>query len=100
MRNKEKEMREERMTVNVGDFVQPDGWSLGELLTEDDGFKDSSFPGCQFRLHSAGGELAVNVRVTGKERWDKGHNWFRCEVEFVGDGEPSTKTRGWLHKNS
>ena len=91
----------ERETVNVGDFVQPDGWKIGELLTEDDGFKDSSFPGCQFRLLSTGGELAVNVRITGKERWlDKGSKWFRCEIEFVGDGKESQFTRGWLHKNT
>jgi len=107
MRNKgETKMTEtkERPEVKAGDFVNPDGWGKwnGEILQEDDGFKDSSFPGCQFRLPSntcPDCKFAVNVRITGKERWDKGSGWFRCEVEFVGDGEPSTFTRGWLHKN-
>lgn len=89
----------------VGDFVHPDEWKMGENLLADDGFKDSSFPGCEFRL--PGGldyKLAVNIRVTGKPHFLYelgGQSWCksRCKIEFVGDGEPSEFTGGWIfHK--
>jgi len=100
-------MREERPTPKVGDFLKPDGWGkfAGEILQEDDGFKDSLFPGCQFRLPSQVApdcQFAVNVKVTGRvERKVNGSwGWWRVEVEFVGDGEESTFCGGWLHPNS
>ena len=86
----------------VGDYVHPDDWQFGELLKEDDGFKDASFPGCQFRLPSCGGDLAVNVVVTGRKvRCCSGSwGWVRVKIEFVGDGEASDFTGGWLKKAS
>jgi hypothetical protein len=76
------------LSAAAGDFLKPDGWAVGEILQESDGYRDSSFPGCMFRL--PGGfdyRLAVNVTVTGRKPDRKG--WLRCRVEFVGDGEPS-----------
>jgi hypothetical protein len=77
-----------------GDYVTPDGWGFGEKLREDDGAKDSSFPGCQFRIPSRGGELAVNIKVTGNPVYDGGRWKSRCRIEWVGDGEPSTFSGG------
>ena len=80
----------------VGDYVVVDGHKMGELLREDDGFKDSGFPGCSFRLPDCRGlyELAVNVKVTGKVADRNGH--YRCKVEFVGDCEESTFVGGTI----
>jgi len=82
----------------VGDYVKPDGWNIGESLKEDDGFKDSMFPGCQFRLHSIGGELAVNIKITSRmyRVFHGSWGWLRVEIEFVGDGEESQFCGGWL----
>ena len=86
---------------SVGDHVQLDEGAGGNLA-EDDGFSDSSFPGCQFRFISGHGwrpKLAVNVALTGKPRYlaDSLHGVVaRCKVEFVGDGEPSSFAAGWI----
>lgn len=93
-------------TPRAGDFVQPDGWSQGaSIYAEESGFTDSSWPGCQFRLptnHPAPLDyhLGINLVVTGRP-----HTWpymdgrfrSRCRIEFVGDGEPSTFTGGWIY---
>ena len=92
-----------------GDYIKPDGWKAGEIITADDGYKDSSFPGCQFRIPAGGYRkeinsqgiehytkpfymLAINVTVTGRKPDRNGH--YRVKIEFVGDGEPSTFTGG------
>ena len=82
---------------------KPDGWSFAGKLSKDCGYKDSLFPGCEYRLHSHHGpKLAVNITVTGKDKFiniHEGSPYFqcRCKIEFVGDGEPSTFTRGVLY---
>jgi len=83
----------------VGDFVKPDGWYIGECLKPSDGFSDSGFPGCQFRLPAGiDYKLAVNIRITGRKvRYSSGFPRYRCEIEFVGDCEPSTFARGWIY---
>ena len=83
----------------VGDFVKLDKWAFSESLKADDGFKDSEFPGCEFRLPSKGDELAVNIKVTGGDHMAVFHGVrCRCKIEFVKDGgEPSTFTGGWLY---
>lgn len=41
--------------------------------------------------------VACNVTVTGRTfKVVQGHQWIRCKVEFVGDGEPSTFVGGWV----
>jgi hypothetical protein len=96
--------------IKVGDICKPNGWKFGELLQADDGFKDGSFPGCQFRLPTGryteyGGvrremALAVNVRITGRVLRDfGGKDGYTCEIEFVGDDEPSTFDRGIIFPN-
>jgi hypothetical protein len=82
---------------HVGDYVTPDGWNVGDLLKEGDSFQDSEFPGCQFRIPSIAGNLAVNVSVTGNPKYQAGGSWkSRCRIEFVGDGEPGTVAGGYI----
>lgn len=82
----------------VGDYVKPDQWVMGDKLTFSDGFSDGSFPGCDFRLMShLGYNLAVNIIITGRTVRSNGK--VRCKIEFVGDGEPSVFTRGWIKLN-
>jgi hypothetical protein len=83
----------------IGDGLQGDEWRWAESLEESDGFKDSGFPGCQFRvkLPSHDVKVAVNISTTGKPKWN-GHLWqSRCKIEFVGDCEPSTFSGGLLY---
>jgi len=90
----------EKITAQVGDFVEPDEWRIGETLDKADDFSDGSFPGCQFRMHSytADADLAVNIKVTGKPHLH-GYDRYKshCKIEFVGDGEPSTFAGGWIY---
>jgi len=90
-----------RYIPQEGDYVCPDDWTFGENLVEDNGFSDSEFPGCEFRLPTSTGlELAVNVKVTGKDHWSGGGTFkARCKIEFVGDGDQSTFTGGWIYHN-
>jgi hypothetical protein len=79
----------------MGDFVIPDQWGYGENLKPGDAPVDASYPGCAFRLPlptHRGHEAAVNVTVTGRIPMRQG--FYRCRIEFVGDGEPSSFTGG------
>lgn len=82
--------------------IQPDGWAFNfGKLEGSDGFKDSSFPGCAYRLPSDNYKLAVNVTLTGRKSHDVGsYNdpWFktRVKIEYVGDGSPSVFDGGWV----
>ena len=97
----------------IGDYCVPDGWKgFGEKLLASDLWADTSFPGCQFRLPSGNPfhdyQLAVNITRTGKDHYIPASQrlgsfpTYRCRVkiEFVGDGEPSTFSGGWLYNNS
>ncbi len=88
------------MILSVGDFLTLDGGCPGgTLLGKDDGFKDSGFPGCEFRTDK---DLAVNLVVTGRiVRWNSKGGFFgvRVKVEFVGDCEPSTFVGGWVKRS-
>ena len=91
----------EKTIPQVGDAIQGDEWRWAEQLEESDGFHDSGFPGCQFRvkLPSHDVKVAVNVKVTGKPKLNRPYNnWkSRCQIEFVGDCEPSTFSGGMLY---
>lgn len=45
-------------------------------------------------------EVAVNVYVTGRTIQWRDVPSVRVQVEFVGDGEPSTFAKGWLNFNT
>ena len=86
----------------LGLYVEPDNWPIGERLQESDGYSDSGFPGCQYRLPSGPDNwlLAVNVSFSGrKSHWCRISDNYRTRVkiEFVGDCEPSTFSHGWIY---
>ena len=89
----------EKINAKIGDTIKGDQWRWAYRLDADDGFKDSSFPGCQFRVNLEDKEilLAVNIKTTGKPRWNGARYQSRCKIEFVGDGEPSTFSGGVLY---
>jgi hypothetical protein len=94
-------------TPQEGDHLEPDGWpaNAGEKLRPDNTTPDSEFPGCQWRVRGAAWtakpiDIAVNVTVTGKPHFVRGPGlaWrSRVQIEYVGDGEPSTFDGGWLY---
>jgi len=91
-----------KYSPKVGDSVQPDEWSCFSTLVKGDSYSDNDFPGCDFRLPSncsIGYQLAVNVKTTGLPHATHMYGRYksRCRVEFVGDGEPSTFSGGWIY---
>jgi hypothetical protein len=85
------------MFAQIGDWVEPGGWKSGMGLEKGLDYTDSCFPGCAFYLPSwqyTAIRYAVNIKITGKKPNRDG--MFRCEIEFVGDGEPSTFCGGWI----
>jgi len=89
----------EKINAKVGDTIKGDQWKWAYRLCKDDGFKDSSFPGCQFRVDLDDKKilLAVNIKTTGKHKWNGQRYQSRCKIEVVGDGEPSTFFGGTLY---
>ena len=90
------------MKPQVGDIIRIKDRPVCEKLMPGDDFSDSGYPGCQFRILVNGGmgpipSVAVNVKVTGKTpvRYN-GDYWLRCQIEFVGDCEPSTFCSGFI----
>ena len=73
---------------------------IEEMLERDDGFKDSGFPGCQFRLSCKDYKLAVNVTATGERKYNGFNQQARCKIEFIGDGEPSSFCGGIIYYNA
>ena len=88
----------DKATAKVGDNFEGDEWPWFSTLEADSGFRDSSYPGCQFRYTDRyKNHIGVNIKVTGKPRWN-GHSYMsRCKIEVVGDGEPSTFFGGILY---
>ena len=92
----------EKHTPHFEDTILPDNWKWHESITKDSSFKDSSFPGCQFRVLCKGHNIAINIKVTGKPHFlqyfnDKARYRSRVKIEWVGDGEPSDFSGGWLY---
>lgn len=81
--------------VDVGTYVEPDNWGIGEVLKPGlAGFCDYYLP-----THSGGPvkELGVNVEITGRTRQRRCGGWYvRCRITFVGDCEPDTVVKGWV----
>ena len=90
-------MNIQNVKAEIGNYIQPDNWKIGQKLTADNGYSDSSFLGCQFRLSTDNADFAVNIKVTGRKiNYDGMMPRVRVEIEFVNDGEVSTKTNGWM----
>jgi len=90
-----------RVNAKEGDLIKADGWTFYEKLNPSDGFSDSGFKGCDFRVRLQDYNIAVNVITTGKPIFKNGHYISRCKIEFVGDCEPSEFSGGYLiHENT
>ena len=81
--------------AKVGDYIEPDGWRFGERL------QSSTWEAAEFYLPTGYDfgikVLAVNIKVTGRTiKCRHGARYVRVQIEFVGDGEPSTFHSGWL----
>ncbi len=83
----------------TGAVIRTDeGRTFGAKRT-DEARVDAGFAGCAFRLGLAHHEIAINIRITGRTiqfRNNADAGWVRCEIEYVGDYEPSTFARAWL----
>jgi hypothetical protein len=78
----------------VGSYIKPDGWPLGEALLPGDSFSPFRIP------VSNGGpikSLAVRIEVTGRTFQRKnGGRVVRVKIIFPGDCEPDTVTHGYM----
>ncbi len=87
-----------------GMYLLADGWRFGELLQTDNGYKDASYPGCQWRVPMGNGMylVGINLTVTGKQHWvsSTGQYRSRVKIEYVGDCEESVFDKGWLYTTS
>ena len=81
-----------------GQYLEPDGWRVGERLKRSDGFKDSGFPGSEYTIESGHNfPLPVNVTITGRvPRYRNQAFYKRVKIEFVRDCEPSVFSGGWI----
>jgi hypothetical protein len=78
----------------IGSCVVPEKWKMGNNLEEGlEGFCDFYLP-----VNSNGPirHVAVNITVTGKVFCNQGG--LRGQVEFVGDGEPSTYSKCIIYR--
>lgn len=88
----------EKINAKLHDAIKGDEWRWAYELYEDDGFKDSSYPGCQYRVHlDHDVKLGVNIKTTGKPKWNGYKYQSRCKIEVPGDGEPSIFFGGILY---
>ena len=84
------------LAAKVDAVVSPDGWNgwTGRLVASD--WDRAAF----YLTTNSGGPIkmvAVNVKLTGRTLQSRGGQyWVRAAIEFVGDGEPSTFTGGWV----
>ena len=83
-------------TIDGAVIRMDDGRIFGAKRT-DEPRMDAGFAGCQFRLGLRFHEIAINVRITGRveKTWSRA-GWMRCEIEYVGDYEPSEFVRAWV----
>jgi hypothetical protein len=98
---------EKEMTIrlqNLDSRIAPKEPTVGQMIEFDQGAFYELLPctdwdRAQFRIPVKHLQIAVNVRITGTmvHRTAACYPRIRCEVEFVGDGEPSRFERAWLH---
>lgn len=83
----------------AGSYVVLDGRSVGECLLPCDDWDEADFrwpnPIREWRESRA---TACNVHITGRTfQFRCGARCARCRVEWIGDGEPSESSKGWLY---
>jgi len=90
--------------AEIGDFISPDGWGGGgAILAKPRAFCSEADMNWQFSMESGnllGVIYAVNITITSRKvTYHKGKKRYRCRIEFVHDGEPSTVSGGYIFKN-
>ena len=83
--------------------IHPDLWNAWSFVKTDDcTYKDNGWNGCDYRVSEGSSDgLAVNVHITGKtSRWNGVTFETRARIEFVGDGAPSTFTKGKVYSTN
>ena len=82
--------------AEIGDIVEPDGWTLWNRLEAGRPYCDEAFPGSDFVLlaPNTNEKLAINIKITGSVY--KKHKGFRCSIDFVRDGEPNVMHKGYI----
>lgn len=80
--------------VEPGKVIHPDGWAWGTILLP------SEWEKAKYRIHSVNYPdrvMAINVNITGRTLVRKaGDLWVRIKIEWVGDGEESTFSGGFM----
>jgi len=97
MTNTTKKIGYTTIAAKIGSYVELDN-RRGELLGEGHPPVLPGFAGCQFSFKCPlGRPIACNVEITGRTlQRRQGADAIRVRIEWVGDCEPSTFTRGWL----
>lgn len=91
-------MEVNEVKVAVGTVVKLDARRVSQRLMPSD-WDQAQFRFPTWALGPNKG-VACNVVVTGRTfQVREGARWVRCQVEFVGDGEPSTFAGGWVLVN-
>jgi len=81
--------------------LAPDGWKspAGSFIVDGDKFDKEYFGEGTIRIRTGQKvipTLAIKVRPTGRKlQWKNGWR-IRVQIEYLGDGEPSTFDGGWL----
>lgn len=88
-------IQERKVAPKLDSVVRPDGWAWAGRLVRSD-WDRADF----YLTTNSGGpikELAVRITITGRTiQRREGDYWVRVRIEFVGDGEPSSFTKGWM----
>lgn len=102
LKTRERVINDLDVTPKVGSYLVPDNHrGCGELLLKGEDYVDSGFKGCEFRfpnpIFGASRAIAINLEITGRTiQYRDGGRYVRVKIEWVGDCEASTFSRGWL----
>ena len=97
---KEKVVDRFKVKAVDGCFLKPEKWEFARVLKPSYWADASHYLQRGWGEHE--GEIAVNVYITGRTiKYDKNATpYIAVLIEFVGDGEPSTYSKGTLELNS
>ena len=82
--------------VEVGTLIHPDEWT-GPAKLQSAYWDEAEFYLPSYRYDNV--VMAVNIKVTGRtfqRRPFSDRNWVRVQITFIGDGEESTFSPGWM----
>jgi len=104
-------MKEPIYIADVGDYVKPDEWVTGWCLSEPNYCYTENNTGVwSFSLESPtllDVVYAVNIFVTSRKATVRKslitncyYRCYRCKIEFVYEGDPSTWSGGWVSERN